>query len=138
MRIHISISNEPASYEEVQQFLRSSETGAIALFEGVVRNDVLEDGGKVQHLFYEAHIPMVHSEAERLFEELQTQFPVQAIYFHHLLGEVAVGSTAIWLGIAAKHRKEAFEAQTWFLNQFKKCVPIWKKEMGTSSENWVL
>jgi molybdopterin synthase catalytic subunit len=138
MRIHISISNEPSSYEEVQRFLRSDETGAIALFEGVVRNDALKEGGIVQHLFYEAHIPMVHAETQRLLEELQTHFPIQAIYFHHLIGKVAVGSTSIWLGIAAKHRLEAFEAQTWFLNQFKKCIPIWKKEMGTSSENWVI
>jgi molybdopterin synthase catalytic subunit len=81
---------------------------------------------------------MVHTETQRLFDELQQQFPIHAIYFHHLIGNVPLGSTSIWLGIAAGHRKEAIEAQTWFLDEFKKCVPIWKKEMGDQIQNWII
>lgn len=138
MKVHISISEVPASYNEIMDFLKSDHTGAIALFEGVVRSDVLDNGECVTHLFYEAHVPMVHAETSFLVEQMRKHCDVYAIFFHHLLGNVAVGQTSIWLGIAAQHRKEAFEAQTWFLNQFKQRVPIWKKELGDQTQQWVV
>ena len=138
MKVHISIHTEPAEYATVMDFLRSNESGAIALFEGVVRGDTLSNGDVVSSIFYEAHVPMAHSEIQILLNEMSTRFAIQAFYFHHMIGEVLIGKTSIWLGISARHRKEAFEAQTWFLNQFKKTVPIWKKEIGQQSQKWVV
>jgi len=138
MKVHISISEVPACHDDIMDFLRSDHAGAMALFEGVVRADILDNGDQVTHLFYEAHVPMVHAEAADLMDELSQQFSIHAIYFHHLLGNVSVGNTSIWLGISAQHRKEAFAAQSWFLDQFKKRIPIWKKEWGNQTQQWVV
>ena len=138
MKVHISIHKEPAEYETIMDFLRSHESGAIALFEGVVRGDTLSNGDVVRSIFYESHVAMAHSEIQILLDEMCTLYAIHAFYFHHLIGDVLIGKTSIWLGISARHRKEAFVAQTWFLNQFKKRIPIWKKEMGQQSQKWVV
>jgi molybdopterin synthase catalytic subunit len=138
MKTHIAITTHRIDSSEMNAFLRSSSWGALALFEGMVRDDVQPEQDSVCAIFYEAHESMAHAEMATLIQEAYSLFPIQAVYFHHLLGVVNVGETSVWLGISGKHRKEVFDAQTWILNQFKQRVPIWKKEIGQQSSKWVV
>ncbi len=56
----------------------------------------------------------------------------------HRVGRLAVGDTAVWIGVAAPHRREAFEACEWILDQLKRRIPIWKKEhFADGDSGWI-
>jgi molybdopterin synthase catalytic subunit len=58
---------------------------------------------------------------------LQKRHPCQAVRVVHRLGPVGRGENAIYVGIQAKHRREAFLLLQEFMDELKKDVPIWKE-----------
>lgn len=48
---------------------------------------------------------------------------------HHRLGSVPVGQPSIVIAVSSPHRKEAFVACEWILEETKKRVQVWKKEV---------
>jgi molybdopterin synthase catalytic subunit len=139
MKKHFSISTHPVSLEEVKTFVLQTETGATVVFEGIVRPDTMPNQEQVANIEYEGLTEMALSELEKIALQIQSRFDVQSIYFHHLLGKVEVGQTAVWVGIAAKHRKDAFGALDLLMDEVKKTVPIFKKEISQQqSAHWVV
>jgi molybdopterin synthase catalytic subunit len=55
----------------------------------------------------------------------------------HRLGTIYPGETAVLVGVSSVHRKEAFEACAWLMDQLKQQVPIWKKEFTEDGAVWV-
>jgi molybdopterin synthase catalytic subunit len=47
---------------------------------------------------------------------------------HHRLGEVPVGEASIVIAVSSPHRREAFEACEYLLEEVKKKAQIWKRE----------
>ena len=47
----------------------------------------------------------------------------------HRTGALTVGDTAVAVVAASAHRAEAFEACRYVIEELKKRVPVWKKEM---------
>ena len=47
---------------------------------------------------------------------------------HHRLGEVPVGEASIVIAVSSPHRREAFEACEFVLEEVKKQAQIWKRE----------
>ena len=54
---------------------------------------------------------------------------MKKIYVSHRLNNVAAGEVSLVLIVASTHRKEAFAASEYFIEELKKRVPIWKKEL---------
>ena len=50
------------------------------------------------------------------------------IAIHHRLGECPVGEISIVIAVSSPHRREAFEACEYILEEVKKKSPIWKRE----------
>lgn len=100
--------------------------GAVVAFEGLVRNHA--DGRPVASLEYHAYDALALSEGARVVAEARERFAVEAIYAVHRTGHLALGETAVWVGAAAAHRHDAFEACRWALDAVKARVPIWKRE----------
>ena len=48
---------------------------------------------------------------------------------HHRLGSVPVGHPSIIIAVSSPHRKEAFVACEWILEETKKRVQVWKREV---------
>jgi molybdopterin synthase catalytic subunit len=44
---------------------------------------------------------------------------------------------SVAIAVSAAHRKEAFEACRYAIDELKKRVPIWKKEIFEDGEVWV-
>ena len=59
--------------------------------------------------------------------KFQPRHPCLAAKVIHRLGVVPVGETAIYVGVAAKHRGEAFALLAEFMDRLKQDVPIWKR-----------
>ena len=56
----------------------------------------------------------------------------------HRLGDLGLREVAVWVGVAAPHRDEAFRACRYIIDEVKHRVPIWKKEHYASGDSgWV-
>ena len=60
--------------------------------------------------------------------------PLLHCVVHHRLGVVPVGEASIVIAVSSPHRKEAFVACEYLLEQVKLNVPIWKREVYESGE----
>jgi len=124
MEIEVLITNEPIA-ESPQTALRSGTAGVWAEFRGLVRGE--EDGKPIAALEYEAYVPMAEREIRRILKELSEKHSCLAARVVHRIGIVPVGEVAVYIGVAAKHRAEAFAMLSDFVNRLKQDVPIWKR-----------
>ena len=116
--------------------LASASAGGFVTFAGKVRND--HQGRTVIALEYEAFDDLVLAEGNALLVEAVAHFGLLEARCIHRVGRLAVGETAVWIGVAAPHRREAFEGCEWILDQLKRRVPIWKKEYFADGDSgWI-
>jgi molybdopterin synthase catalytic subunit len=109
--------------------------GSIVTFEGRVRNHHLGRG--VLRLEYVAYRELAEREGSRIMEEVCANHGAQGLAIH-AIGSLEPGELAIWVGVAAAHRGEAFVACREAIDGIKARVPIWKHEFYTNStDEWV-
>lgn len=135
MSIQVSLQSAPVLQEAFMQVLENHASGAQVWFNGQVRNH--SQGKKVQKLDFEAYEPMALKEMQALAQQATDQWSLHGILMVHRLGEVYPGETAVLIGVSSAHRKEAFAASEWMIDQLKLRVPIWKKEYTEDGEIWV-
>jgi molybdopterin synthase catalytic subunit len=110
--------------------------GGYACFEGWVRDK--NDGQRVRQLEYEAFEGLAVREGERIVAEALSRFGVAHAACVHRLGDLAVGELAVWVGVSAPHRAEAFGACRYIIDEVKHRLPIWKKEHYLNGDSgWV-
>jgi molybdopterin synthase catalytic subunit len=110
--------------------------GGYAAFEGWVRDH--NEGERVRHLEYEAFEALGVREGERILAEAMARFGVAHAACVHRVGELSVGELAVWVGVSAPHRDEAFRACRYIIDEIKHRLPIWKKEQYLSGDSgWV-
>jgi molybdopterin synthase catalytic subunit len=81
---------------------------------------------------------MAEAELSRLRAEALDRFGLLRCAIHHRIGVVPLTEAAVVVGTASAHRKEAFEAALWIMDEIKKTVPIWKRERySQGGEAWV-
>jgi molybdopterin synthase catalytic subunit len=121
---------------QLKESLRDDRAGALITFEGVVRNH--NEGKNVRALSYEGYEPLARAEAQRIFAEAQEHFKIIKCLAVHRVGELAIGEAAVFVGVAAAHRDEAYQASRYIIDEIKKRLPIWKKEHYLDgSADWV-
>jgi molybdopterin synthase catalytic subunit len=125
MRILVELTDLPIP-AVVPQGDDGKEVGAHLEFRGVVRG--VEDGRPIRALRYEAYAPMAQAQMERILRSLEDPHACLAARVIHRHGLVPVGEAAIFVGIRARHREEAFAMLAGFMDRLKKDVPIWKVE----------
>jgi sulfur-carrier protein adenylyltransferase/sulfurtransferase len=110
--------------------------GGYTSFEGWVRNH--NEGLAVRHLEYEAFEPLAIKEGELIVAEAIERFGVEHAACVHRIGDLAIGEMAVWVGVSARHRDEAFRACRYIIDEVKHRVPIWKKEHYVNGDSgWV-
>lgn len=114
------------SAEALRAQLEHPVCGGYAAFEGWVRDH--NEGRAVSGLEYEAFEPLALKEGQRIIAEAIARFSVERAECVHRLGSLRIGETAVWVGVAARHRHEAFLACRFIIDEVKHRVPIWKKE----------
>ena len=122
----ISITSGPIDPDALRRELFDPASGAYCGFEGWVRN--LNDGQQVQQLEYEAYEPLAVSEGEKILAEALQKFPHLHAHCVHRTGLLEIGECAVWVGVSAPHRDEAFQACRYIIDEVKGRLPIWKKE----------
>jgi|SRR5438093_8981004 len=115
--------------------VRKDESGAVALFSGVVRNET--HGRRVLYLEYDAYPEMAERVMREIAEEAMTRWPITDVAVQHRTGRLEIGETSLLIAVSAPHRKEAFEACHALVDKFKEVVPVWKKEVWEGGEEWI-
>lgn len=131
-----SFTSERINESELRKQLQDPAAGGYASFEGWVRNH--NEGLPVRHLEYEAFEPLAIKEGERIVAEAIKRFGIEHAACVHRIGDLAIGEMAVWVGVSARHRAEAFAACRYIIDEVKHRVPIWKKEHYENGDSgWV-
>ena len=118
------------SHIELSQLVSSVSgpgRGGTAIFLGTVRCG--PDDGPVEAIEYSAYDEMANSEFDSILSEALEQWPEARAAVVHRLGRIPTGEASIAVVVAAPHRGEAFAASRFVIEETKKRVPIWKKEV---------
>lgn len=116
--------------------LRNSKAGACVTFEGWVRDH--NEGKAVARLDYEAYVELAEQEGRKVINEAKEKFEIFEARFVHRLGVLGISELAVWIGVTAPHRREAFAACAYIIDELKGRLPIWKKEYYTDGHSaWV-
>jgi molybdopterin synthase catalytic subunit len=134
--LRFAFAHEALQGALLQRELHDPACGGYAAFEGWVRNT--NEGHSVRALDYEAFEALAVREGERILAEAAARFGVAHAACVHRLGQLAVGDLAVWVGVSAPHRNEAFLACRYIIDEVKHRLPIWKKEHYLSGDSgWV-
>lgn len=108
--------------------------GAVVAFVGYVRGD-----HGVSQLRFEAYEAMAEREIAQLVEQATSKFALTGCIVRHRVATLGVGEPIVAVVTAAAHRRAAFEAAMWIMDELKARVPIWKAEEGpgSASARWV-
>jgi adenylyltransferase/sulfurtransferase len=131
-----SFTREKIDEAALRKQLLDPTAGGYSSFEGWVRNH--NEGLPVRHLEYEAFEPLAIKEGERIVSEAIARFGIEHAACVHRIGDLAIGEMAVWVGVSARHRAEAFAACRYIIDEVKHRVPIWKKEHYENGDSgWV-
>ena len=129
------VTDKPLSLHELVDFVSDAEAGAIATFIGTTRNN--NEGRKVIALDYEAYPEMAEKELRRLGEDARKKWQICRMAIVHRLGPVQITEPSVMIAVSAAHREAAFAACRFAIEEIKKTVPIWKKEVYEGGEVWI-
>jgi len=130
------LTEQPIRLDPLIDQVRAPDRGGIASFLGLVRDH--HQGKGVLGLDYSAYGPMAELETERIINEAARRWATVAVAVQHRIGSLTVGDTAVAIVAAAAHRGEAFDACRYVIEELKKRVPVWKREMySDGSVAWV-
>lgn len=132
MKRHILLTRNPIDEAALLQARQASpEAGAALTFAGIVRAE--ENSKIIEAIDYEAYQEMAVHQFHKLFDAVEAQWPIESLRLIHRVGAVKVNETSLWVEVVSKHRKEAFAAAQWLIDEMKKTVPIWKRPLPTDS-----
>ena len=127
---------QPIQAQAARVELLDLGAGGCVSFEGWVRN--FNDGREVAHLEYEAFESLALEEGGKIVAEALHRFPIKHALCIHRLGDLPLADMAVWVGVSAAHRGEAFDACRYIIDEVKHRVPIWKKEHYRDGDSgWV-
>ncbi len=130
------LTRDPISPAALLAEVASPGCGGTCLFLGTVR-DAPEDGG-VTAIEYTAYDAMATAELDRIRAEMVKRWPTARLAIRHRLGLVATEEASIGIAVAAPHRDEAFAACRYVIEEVKRRLPVWKKELRADGTTlWV-
>lgn len=132
----IELTHDVIQTEEVYARVASKDAGAVVLFLGTVRE--MTAGRQTVALDYDAYPEMAIAQMETLAREAVDKWPVVKYAIVHRLGHLELGDVSVAVAVSTPHRRDAFEAGQFLIDELKVRVPIWKKEnWSDGTTEWV-
>jgi molybdopterin synthase catalytic subunit len=132
----VVITHAPIDPPSLLEAVADVTAGGNVLFVGTVRS--MTDGAATTSLGYDAHEPLTRAVLASLLADARERFSLVACGVAHRLGTVLAGEVSVAVAVSAPHRKAAFAAAEWLMEQIKRDVPIWKCEhRPDGSHEWV-
>lgn len=129
------VQREPFDVGAETRELRKAKfgIGAVVTFVGQVRGDDGLTAMTLEH-YPEVTMPTI---AEMVVEAILRWKNAKDFTVIHRYGRLEVGEEIVFVGVAASHRRDAFEAAAFLMDQLKTSAPFWKKEHRPSGDRWV-
>jgi len=127
----IAIRKEDVDIGELINAAKQRGTGAIVVFDGIVRDD------DIREMELEAYEEVALKELERIAGEAKQKFSLLSVDIIHRIGRLAVGENILVIVVGAGHRREAYEGSRFIIEAIKDGVPVWKKELRKAGDRWV-
>jgi molybdopterin synthase catalytic subunit len=131
----IRVTPDVLQADEAIAAVQTRASGAVNVFLGVVRDNNL--GRSVDYLEYDAYPEMAERVMREIAEEAKDRFELEECAVLHRTGRLEIGETSLLIAVACGHRAESFESGHWLVNEIKKRVPVWKKEVWDDGEAWI-
>ena len=127
-----ALLDKPIDDRRLKLALLNDQSGALATFEGWVRNH--NNARPVTKLTYYGYEQLAINQGEKLITQAKQQFDIINAVAIHRIGDLAIGDMAVWIGVTAHHRYPAFDACRWLLDAIKADIPVWKQDFYADSE----
>jgi molybdopterin synthase catalytic subunit len=129
------LTYEPIDSGVLLSMVQSPERGGVASFLGTVRNH--HAGREVLRLEYSAYAPMAEAVCARIISEAESRWEAR-VALRHRIGRLEIGDIAVAIAAGSAHRDDAFLACRYLIEEVKRRVPIWKREVyADGSIEWV-
>ena len=120
---------------EAQAFAdRTSASGAVVTFTGIVRNNA---EGTLDYIDIEHYPGMTEAALRQIAEEAHAKWSLEDALIIHRVGKMRAGEMIMMVATASRHRKDAFEAAEFLMDFLKSRAPFWKKEVSREGADWV-
>jgi molybdopterin synthase catalytic subunit len=135
-KITTGVRTEAVPIDEVMELVADPGAGGTVVFVGTVR-ERSEGWGEVDQLSYSIYREMAEPMLRKVAEEAAERWPLNGVCILHRMGDLPVGAQTVIIACSAPHRQEAFEAARYGIDEVKRRVPVWKKEIGPGGDRWI-
>lgn len=133
IRVHEADFDVAAEYAAL---CRGTQTGAVAMFVGLVRD--FGDAASVQGMFLEHYPGMTEKALAALVAEARGRWPLFDVSIVHRVGALVPADQIVFVGVSSAHRDAAFAACEFLMDYLKTRAPFWKRETdATGAARWV-
>ncbi|MEE3083927.1 MAG: molybdenum cofactor biosynthesis protein MoaE [Candidatus Thermoplasmatota archaeon] len=134
LRVVVEEAPDVLQPDALRSKLNTEGCGAVVSFVGLTRET--EGEADVLRLEFDAWQDKLTPVLRRLADEAVDRFGVLSVAMAHRTGAVGPQEPIVAIHVGSPHRKEAFQACEWLIDELKKQAPIWKKEVTTLGETW--
>ena len=134
LRVVVEEAPDVLQPDALRSKLNTEGCGAVVSFVGLTRET--EGEADVLRLEFDAWQDKLTPVLRRLADEAVDRFGVFSVAMAHRTGAVGPQEPIVAIHVGSPHRKEAFQACEWLIDELKKQAPIWKKEVTTHGETW--
>ncbi len=113
----------------------ASDIGGIATFVGVVRD--VNDDDEVSALYLEHYPGMTEKQLLTIMLEAETRWRVLGATVIHRVGQLYPADQIVFVGVASRHRGDAFDACEYIIDYLKTRATFWKKEHTLDGDRWL-
>lgn len=137
IKVYIKIQNEDFDVSKETQKLHERESGAIVNFIGLVREHAEHNDEQIISMTLEHYPGMTESEIDKIVQKSIKKWELTGITVIHRVGKLFVSDQIVFVGVASKHRQNAFDACNFIMDWLKTKAPFWKIEESKSERKWV-
>ncbi|MCW5517768.1 molybdenum cofactor biosynthesis protein MoaE [Muriicola sp. Z0-33] len=122
--------------ESIAKHQSKIQIGAHDIFLGQVRADDIQ-GKTVTGIEYSAYEEMANLKFHEIKEATFNKYELSCLHIYHSMGVVQTGEICLFVFVSSPHRKAVFEALHTVVEEIKKEVPVFGKELfGDDSYQW--
>ena len=113
----------------------AGQYGATAVFIGTMRD--FNEGDDVKGMLLEHYPGMTENYLQEISRQAVQNWSLLDSLIIHRVGELKPNEPIVLVAVWSAHRKEAFEASRFLMEELKSKAPFWKKEFLEHGHRWV-
>ena len=135
--IKIKIQNNDFDVAKETKILQQDQIGAIVTFVGIVRGFDEKTNQSIQSMTLDYYPGMTELEIEKIIKESCKRWEISGVTVIHRVGKLKPSDQVVFVGVASKHRQNAFDSCNFIMDWLKTKAPFWKKEETEEGVRWI-